>query len=662
MTRIFFHPPAAALLAAAVLAALLAATPAPAIPEIPDDAGAQLVVPRPDLNAMEETARGRIESMQSSLEDFLRRDDVQPKELAEGFGHLGQLFHAYRLLDSAESCYRSSLRLSPGDYRWSYYLGLVRNAQGDLAAAAADYQLALAGQPDKAPILVRLGDVLVELNRIDEARQHYTRAIELEPENAAAYFGLAKVTGFTGDTQGAIEHFLRVLELQPEASVIHYLLGQAYRQLGDLDKAREHLAQHGQEDVKLSDPLGDQISRLAMGTAFEIVMSFAKSADEYPDAEFLGFVLSHLGDVRGSIEQLQQGLARKQEADASPLERSRIHYVLGGLLVNDGRDEEAIEQFTLALELAPDLHDARVKLGNALARGDRLEDAIVAYGEVLKRQPDNAAVPLKRVAALMELGRDAEARADLERLLELDPAAGEVHVRLATILERSGDATAAIERYRAAAELDLSSQERSRVHYRLASLLRQRGDLEAAVEQYAQALEAEPELIPALGGLAGLLAQSGRMREAASHYATLVALEPDQLAPRMAEATALILSHQHAAARSRLEAALERFPDDLRVVQLLARHLAAAPDRTVRNGGRAVELTLVLFDQVPSAENAETLAMAYAEVGNFEQALKWQRQLIAELVTDSDPALAARLERNLARYERGETCCAGPGG
>ncbi len=661
MTRIVIHLPRIALLAAVLLAAVLLASTATATPEIAQE-DAPLGVPRPDLSAMEETAQSKIESMQTSLEELTRREDVQPQELAEAYGHLGQLFHAYRLLDSAESCYRSSHRLAPEDYRWSYFLGLVRNAQGDLELAAADYERALAQRPDNPPILIRLGNALVDLGRVAEARQRFERVLELEPENAGAVFGMAMVTGFDGDHQGAVEHFQRVLELQPEASVIHYLLSQAYRQLGDMDKARAHLAQHGQKEVKFPDPLGDQIARLAMGTAFKIVLSLAKSADDYPDAEFLGFALSHFGNVRGSIEQLKQGLALKQEADASPLERSRIHYMLGGLLVKQSRDAEAIEQFDHALELAPELHDARVKLGNALARDGRLEDAIAAYSEVLSRQPDDTAVLLKRVAALVEIGRDAEARADLERLLEIDPAVGEVHIRLATLLEKSGDATAALARYRTAAELDLSSKERSRVHYRLASLLRLRGDSEAAYAQYAQALEAEPELIPALSGLAGLLAQSGRMREAAGHYATLVRLEPDQLAPRMAHATALILSDQHAAARTSLEATLKRFPGDLRVVELLARHLAAAPDRTVREGERAVELALALFDQVPSAESAETLAMAYAEAGRFDQALKWQRQLLSELVTESDPALARRLERNLALYERGEACCAAPGG
>ena len=44
----------------------------------------------------------------------------------------------------------------------------------------------------------------------------------------------------------------------------------------------------------------------------------------------------------------------------------------------------------------------------------------------------------------------------------------------------------------------------------------------------------------------------------------------------------------------------------------------------------------------------------------FEKALEWQRKLIAELVADSDPKMAERLNGNLVLYERGEPCCAEP--
>ena len=465
---------AGTLLAGLLLAGFAVAGPVAATREMAAEAAAPPAIPRPDLSAMEAPARAKIESMQSALVELVERKDVSQKELAEAFGHLGQLFHAYRLLDSAEEAYLVSRGLAPGDYRWAYYLGLVRHADGELTTAAADYKTTLGLKPDDRPALLRLGDVLLELDRPDEAKERYARVRELGPDNAAALWGLGKVASAAGDHAQAIELFERVLELQPEASAVHYMLGQAYRRVGDLDKAREHLQLRGEEDVDFPDPVGDQISRLALGTAYEIVLALAKSADGYSDAEFLGFALSHFGDVRGSIEQLRQGLAVKQETGVRPLEEARIHYVLGGLLVNDARDAEAVTHFRQALELAPELDDARVKLGNALARGGQLEEALAAFDEVTARRPDDTTVRLKRISA-------------------------------------SGDAAAAMARYRQAAALELSAFERPRVHYRMASLLRQRGDADQAMREYEKALEADPKFAPALEGSASLLAQHGKM-------------------------------------------------------------------------------------------------------------------------------------------------------
>ena len=96
--------------------------------------------------------------------------------LSEGFGTLGHHFHAYRLLDAAETSYATSQKLGPGDYRWPHFLGLVRNSKGDFDAAIADYARALELRPDDFPTLIRLGNALLELNRPADAEQRFARA------------------------------------------------------------------------------------------------------------------------------------------------------------------------------------------------------------------------------------------------------------------------------------------------------------------------------------------------------------------------------------------------------------------------------------------------------------------------------------------------------
>ncbi len=629
-----------------------------------------LTIPRPDLSAMDEVVRRKVETIQNMLQQQKdrRQSGVPGPGLSEGFGTLGHHFHAYRLLDAAETCYANSQRLRPDDYRWPHFLALVRNSQGDLEAAAADYRRALELKPDDFPTLIRLGNALLELDRPADAEGRFARAQALDPAAAVTHFGLGRVAAAAGDQEAAVASFERALELQPEASAVRYPLAQAYRKLGNMDQAREHLGKRGDDEVRFPDPLGSQIHRLATAAAFEIVLSLAREGGSISEQEFLGFALGQFGEAKGAIEQLQQGLRIERfsasEDAGKPAELARIHYVLGGLLVNDGRDQDAVEQFSSAIELDPSLVDTRIKLGNACARLERTEEATAAYGAVLAAHPDHPAALLKQAAALISLERDAEAAPLLERLIALEPEHSEAMVRLATIYQRRGEVDRAVDVFRRVSRLDLRLPEAVQVRYRLAGGLRRQGTpeaLEAALAEYRWIVEADPEFIPGMSALARLLGQLRRFEESAAIHAEWLAKEPQSFDARLGEVTALTFAGRHQKVKQRLEAGIAELVDNLVLKDILARHLAACPDHAVRDGARAVELALEVYQRVPSAESIETLAMAYAQAGRFDEAIEWQQHLAAKAQEVGDAAVVARVEGNLARYQAKQVCCAGDG-
>ena len=57
-------------------------------------------------------------------------------------------------------------------------------------------------------------------------------------------------------------------------------------------------------------------------------------------------------------------------------------------------------------------------------------------------------------------------------------------------------------------------------------------------------------------------------------------------------------------------------------------------------------------------EHAETLAMALAQAGRFDEAITWQQELIARSKQQGDRTTTERLEHDLVLYERAEPCCA----
>ncbi|WP_168206835.1 carboxypeptidase-like regulatory domain-containing protein [Lacipirellula limnantheis] len=131
------------------------------------------------------------------------------------------------------------------------------------------------------------------------------------------------------------------------------------------------------------------------------------------------------------------------------------------------------------------------------------------------------------------------------------------------------------------------------------------GQFEAAIELLDEALAASPKSMPARRLRADARSKLQQYREAIEDYTAL--LTDDEV--------------------------LEVLGDDAQRITIrndLAFILATAPDESLRDGARAVELAL---EAVQLAEQShvlfDTVAVAYAETGDFSEAIRWMEKAIA---------------------------------
>jgi tetratricopeptide (TPR) repeat protein len=101
--------------------------------------------------------------------------------------------------------------------------------------------------------------------------------------------------------------------------------------------------------------------------------------------------------------------------------------------------EKAIEVGRKAIELNPKLGSAHAWLGSALGDSNRHEEAIAAYAEALRLEPDDAMARsgLARVYWI-GLGRVDEAIAEFERVIELNPESGYSYLQLSLLYALRG--------------------------------------------------------------------------------------------------------------------------------------------------------------------------------------------------------------------------------
>ena len=264
------------------------------------------------------------------------------------------------------------------------------------------------------------------------------------------------------------------------------------------------------------------------------------------------------------------------------------------------------------------------------------------------RVGERVAVMRGRVAA--QAGRYADAAQEFRKALAAQPDSVEARVNLGSVLALSGDRTGAVEQLREALKRDPANVT---AHFNLGSLLADGapGRSPSSPRSRRGRPPGGRRGAPAPGQGSARLRPAGR--GASVHYARAVELAPEDETARLGEAETLVRLSRYAEARRKLEDGLKQMPTSGLLSHALARLLAACPDVSVRDGARALELALAVWNARPLAAYAETVALALAELDRCSEAAEWQRKAIEAA---RQQGLEKDLTRALAAYEKGSPC------
>ncbi len=127
---------------------------------------------------------------------------------------------------------------------------------------------------------------------------------------------------------------------------------------------------------------------------------------------------------------------------------------LGGILIQQGRTDDAIVYIQKSLDILPDNAEARVDLGNALCQKGEFDEAIIQFQKALAIKPDYAGADYNIGNVLLHEGRIADAIGYYRKTLQLKPDYAEAQNSLADCLAHSGQITEAIEHYKKTVEID----------------------------------------------------------------------------------------------------------------------------------------------------------------------------------------------------------------
>lgn len=488
-----------------------------------------LPIPLPQLKRLDQQVAEQIISFQQSFIDLLARADASDAELVNGYGMLGQLYHAYEMFGSAENCYLNSIHLTPEEYSWYHLLASVYQKVGRLSEAAQNYKSVREIQPDYVASAANLGFIYIQLNQLDDARKEFQSALRLSPDSPAAHYGLGQIALSEKNYPEAIKRFQTALEHVPAANRVHYSLAMAYRGIGDLEKAKSHLTQQGIVGIRPIDPLVDSLKSLIQG--------------------------------------------------------ERVHFIKGRMAFSAGRFKEAADLFAKAVKARPQSVRARVNLGVSLAKIE--------------------------------------------------------------------DVDAAIAEFRSAINYDSKNPN---AHFNLGVQLFNRKEYLHAIEHFETVLRINPEDISSAHQLARAFVKIGSEDKALARLLSIRELAAENEPIVLLMSRLLIHFERYHDALSLLSKANTDYPERGLTAHELARLLAACPDTSLRDGQRAVDLALRVFQSQKTPIHAETLALALAESGRCEEAANVQRQLIAIYEKSNNDKTLLQYKNDLSYYEKGSPC------
>jgi tetratricopeptide (TPR) repeat protein len=228
--------------------------------------------------------------------------------------------------------------------------------------------------------------------------------------------------------------------------------------------------------------------------------------------------------ARDRTVDLSAAVARYQQVLAADPDQWDALYLYGTALLQLGRLREAIDVFTRAARLRPDIPDIQNNLAVAYQGLGAVDAAVRAYRSAIDLNPEFDLAHANLARLLESAGRFAEAEISLRRAVRIKPAESAYHLQLARVLQRQDKDAEAIPVLQDALRQQPACLD---VMIALAAALVRQERLDEAADVYRTALAERPEFAEAACSLAFVFERQGRLDEGLTEAERAVALKPD---------------------------------------------------------------------------------------------------------------------------------------
>jgi tetratricopeptide (TPR) repeat protein len=279
-----------------------------------------------------------------------------------------------------------------------------------------------------------------------------------------------------------------------------------------------------------------------------------------------------------------------------PSKQDAAHVDRANAYAEKGQYDQAISEYTKAIELNPMYAKAYYNRGHTYDKQDQHDEAISDFTEAIELNPMYAKAYNSLGAIYAEKGQYDQAISNCTKAIELNPKAAYAYRNRGYAYSKQDQYEEAISDYSKAIELN---PKYAKAHYNRGVAYAEKGLYDKALSDYIKFIELSPQdpMFAEVYYIRGnIYAKKGQYDQAIADYTKAIELNP-QLADAYNNQAWL---------------------------------LATCPNERYRNGAKAVEMAQKAIESTEHAppHMLGTLAAAYAEAGRFEDAVATQTKKI----------------------------------
>jgi len=206
------------------------------------------------------------------------------------------------------------------------------------------------------------------------------------------------------------------------------------------------------------------------------------------------------------------------------------HNGIGVAYFSQGRFDEAVKEYQIALEINPASHGAHNNMGMVYMKKGMMDEAITEFKETIKIRPTYAIAFHNLGLAYKKNGLLDEAEESFKNALRLKPFFPNAHNSMGIIYMEKGLLDEAIKEFSAAIEQKSDFFE---AYQNLGNIYIRQNRIEEASQEFLKAIKINPDYAPSYFGLASAFENKGEKQKAVEYYKRFIETAGDNFTQYM---------------------------------------------------------------------------------------------------------------------------------